>query len=271
MSPPPTPATGRQKRNAPPYCSLISNISAETAESLVEKRFLATKGFMTLFVDFLPPPSSFVTTLKGFVLLGRTQTQMVEDVDEIVAFTLFEGGSNSATTRQIRRFLAACRDNIPDSFYEIEDTLKYLRRTIAIEYLELVHREDVGTGEGKGHPAWNLYIEPPTTSPEGLREWKRLIRSFDFVTTANSAGSTYRNFRCTVCRSENHPGGMCNLPAQPGWIKPTPQQSAALMGILNVDPANHNGTRPTRGTRGGRNRGRGRGGPRGRGRGAHMA
>ena len=267
---PPTPAPGRQKGDSPPYCALVSNISAETAETLVERRFLVTEGSMTIFLDFIPPPYTFVTTLKGFVLPGRSPTETVDDVNGIVAHTLFEGGSDSETTRRIRRFLANCRDNIPPSFFAIDDTVKYLRKTIAIEYLELVGRRDVGTGEGKGHLAWNLYIEPPTTSSEGLREWRKLIRRIVFVTTTNGAGSTYRTFRCTVCRSENHPGGMCALPEQPGWVKPMALQSAALAEILNDSGAHPNDPRPNRGGRGGRNRGRGRG-PRGRGRGASLA
>lgn len=195
---PPTPAMGKQKRDSPPYCALVSGISAETAETLVERCFLVTKDFMVIFLDFIPPPYTFVTTLKGFVLPRHTPMETVEDVNNFVAHTLFEGGSNSETTRQIRRFLANCRDNIPDSFLPIDDTVKYLRKTITIEYLELVGRRDVGTGEGKGHPAWNLYIEPPTTSSEALQEWRKLIRRFDFVTMTNGAGLTYRNFRCTV-------------------------------------------------------------------------
>lgn len=137
--------------------------------------------------------------------------------------------------------------------------VKYLHRTIVIEYLELASRWNVGAGGVRDHPAWNLYIEPPTTSPEGLYEWRRPIRRIDFVTTVNRAGSTHRIFYCMVCQSENHPSGVPALPGQPGWVKPTSQQSAALTELLNANGANPNDSQPNRGGRGGWNRGRGRG------------
>ena len=192
-------------------------------------------------------------------------------VNDIVAATLFEGDGDCETTMRVKRFLATNRDDVPTEYITMSDVVKYLRKTIVIERLELVKREDIGTGVGKTHPAWNIYIRPPTTKFDGLREWRDIIQRTSFITLSFSAGTTYRTFRCTVCRSENHPTGMCRYPDQVGWVKPSPPASAALEDTPSPTTTTQGGPSTSRGGRGAPNNGRGRPGMRGRGRGTQRA
>ena len=268
---PPTPAVGRQRRDTPPYCALIGDLTEGQAKNLIARQFIATENDVFIFIEYNPQPSSFVTTLKGFFFFETSPSQTKVDVDEIIAATLFEGGNTSRTVMRVKRFLAAYRDNIPEPFGDIDNTVRFLRKSIMVEHLELVRKADVGTGGGKGHPAWNVYIHPPTADPDRLHEWKKLIRSTDFVTLDKGTGTTHKIFHCTVCRSENHPGGMCRLPNRLGWVKPPSQQSETLNKVLAANTPDPNEAGPSRGARGGRNGGRGRSGTPGRGRAAPSA
>ena len=125
------------------------------------------------------------------------------------------------------------RDNLPAIITNLEDAIRFLQKSVSIHRFDLVKKEDIGTGEGKKQPVWNVYIFPPTRDHHALREWKDFIQRITFVTNSNGAGKTTRIFCCTVCRSEDHPGGMCPYPNQEGWIALTPTHSPTLENILN--------------------------------------
>ena len=226
---------------------------------------------MTLFIKFEPDPYHFVTTLKGFVFLDLTPAQTETEVNNIVGSTLFEGSQNAEATMQIRRFLATYHDNIPDAFRSMDDRVEFMRRTVDIEHLDLVRKEDIGTGGGKSHPAWNVYVHPPTLNRAGLQEWRRLIRSISFVTLSNCAGATYKIFHCAVCQSENHPAGMCRLPEQKGWTKPATPATVTNTNPANLPPNTREGGPSGRGNRSNVGNNRGRTTTNGRGRGAQRA
>lgn len=214
----------------------------------------------TFFVPFSPPPFHFVTTLKGFIFLNESDKESEQKVTEIVCDTLFPT-DKSDTGLAIRRIVASHKDNIPTPINNIETAICFLRSSVRIKHLNLVKKEDIGTGEGSSHPAWNLYIFPPTTNNITLREWRTLIQRTTFVTNTNRAGKTLRLFKCSICRSIDHPGGTCPYPTQRGWTPPTPTTSPTLVDLLN--PPQPSNEQPN--ARNG-NRGRGRtGNIRGRG------
>ena len=98
--------------------------------------------------------------MKGFVFLDLKPDLTTQEVHGIVAATLFEGGGESETTMQVKHFLTTNRNGIPNTFRTMDDLVKYLRITLTVERLDLVSRDFVGTGKGKTHPAWNIYIQP---------------------------------------------------------------------------------------------------------------
>ena len=261
----PNPLENLTRRDPPPFCALVKNLSPEKAQELIERKFLSSKDLTVLFIPYTPPAYPFITTLKGFIFINKTAQETEEAVADAVAETLFDGdGTETATA--VRHFVANNKDNIPTIIINnIEDTLRYLRKSITIRRMDLKKREDIGTGEGEGRPAWNLYMYPPTQDHKAMRTWRLLIRKTTFVTESNGAGRTHKIFTCTTCRSTDHPGGMCLFPKENGWNDPTPTHSQTLEDLLNPTPRGNPRGTGARG-RGIRASSRGRGSA-GRGRG----
>ena len=259
-----SPYENLSKRDPPPYCALVRNLPPEKAQELIERRFISSADLTILFIPFDPPAYSFATTLKGFIFLDETVQETEKAVAEAVAETLFDG-EGTETVTAVKRFIAKNKDNTPAVINNIEDTLRYIRKSITIRRMDLKKREDIGTGKGEGHPAWNLYIHPPTRDHAAMRTWRQLIRRTAFVTDSNNAGRTHKIFMCTTCRSIDHPGGMCPFPEKNNWIAPAPTHSQTLEDLLGPTPHGNPHGPSTRG-RGNRGNGRGRGNT-GRGRG----
>ena len=215
-------------------------------------------------IPFSPPPFLFVTTIKGFIFIDESKSQTEFEVSKIVGDMLFTKNHDVNTATAVKRFIANNKDNLPNIIKCMDDALRYLRKSITIQRFDLVKRKDIGTESGKGNPAWNVYMYPPTTNHNALRDWRSLISKIVFITNENGAGRSTKKFSCMVCRSIDHPGGMCPFPKQQGWNAPAPTNSPALDDLLNASqPQGRGHTARGRGFPNDRSRGnRGRGTPR---------
>ena len=247
---PPAPKVNLGKKDTFPFCALVRGISPEKVQELIEKvcpthpaqynknanihpkRFISTKEITIMFVPFKPPPSPFVTSIRGFIFIDETFEQTETAVTNIVMNAMFADTSGSALPTIVRRFIANHRDNIPDTIKDIEDAIRFIRTSIIVKRIDLVKKEDIGTGEGRAQPVWNVYIFPPSKDEEAMREWRAYLRRTVFVTDSNGAGRTTKTFSCTTCRSEDHPSGMCPYPDQQDWKTPTPTTSTVVEAIL---------------------------------------
>lgn len=248
----PIPEVERGRRDGSPVCSLVRGILPDKVQLLINMRFISTATLSVFFIPYSPPPYQFVTTLKGFMFFDEKEKESEKEVREIVGEALFSMTTSSDSTKTIRRFLGRHQDNIPKPIESMETTLRYLRSSIVIRRFNLLKKEDVGTGAGESYPAWNVYIQPPTTIPSALDEWRAAIQSFTFVTKEDGAGRTYKIFKCTVCRSSDHPGGLCPYPPHPKWASPTTTTSLAAESLLNPPQQQNDNRNPA-------TRGRGRG------------
>ena len=217
------------------------------------QRFLSTSRLMVFFIPFVPPPYSYITTLRGFIFLDESDKQTEEAVARTVGETLFSLTQGPEPTKAVKRFLAKYNDNIPPDVPDLITTLRFLTGTMKVNRLNLVKREDIGTGEGQSRPVWNLYIYPPSKDDTAMATWRAIIQDTVFVTTENGAGTTHRAFKCLTCRSINHPNGMCPYPKQPGWITPVSTTSPVVEELLN--PTRRNNREPNASTRNGGNQG----------------
>jgi hypothetical protein len=180
------------------------------------------------------------------MFLDETDRQTESEVARIVEETLFPNTSDSNISSTIRRIVANYHDNIPIPNFNIDIFIRYLGKSIRVKRLNLVKKEDIGTGAGQSHPAWNIYIHPPTKTVPILREWRAVIRDTVFTTDSNDAGKTHKIFNCSTCRSIDHPGGMCPYPTLNGWVPPVSANSPALDNLINANQNrqdNRNGNR----------------------------
>ena len=268
----PVPAI-KSRKHLPPLCALIGGIPPVKARGLLNmvsanplpqsrqrkltpaQKFLSTPSLTVFFIPFEPEPTNFVVTLKGFIFTKETKEQTEWVVKGIVEQALFFGDENSATTTATKRMLANHRDKIPIPLnINVQEAIRYLVASTVVKRHDLVRKEDIGTGEGKGDPVWNVYIAPPTANHSVLLEWITMIRETKFVTTRHKAGEARKPFTCSVCHSEDHPGGMCRYPREPDWITPQPSTSPALSSLLNAtQPKSTNPNPPSKrgGHRGG--------------------
>ena len=212
-----------------------------------------------MFIPFTPPPSLFVTTIRGFIFVDETFEQTETAVTNIVMNSMFADTCGSVLPTIVRRFITNNRDNIPETIKNIEDAIRFIRTSITVKRIDLVKKEDIGTSEGKAQPVWNVYIFPPSKDEQAMREWRAYLRRTVFVTDSNGAGRTTKIFSCATCRSEDHPSGMCPYPTQQDWKPPTPTTSTAVEAILGPThnaredrTANHGGRGGQTNNRGGR-------------------
>ena len=104
------------------------------------------------------------------------------------------------------------RDKIPKAIKNLDNALCFICTLITVKRLNLIKKEDIGTGKGKTQPVWNIYMFPPLRNKEIMREWRHTIRRVVFMTDSNGADRTTKTFSCTICQSEDHPGRMCPYP-----------------------------------------------------------
>ena len=185
-----------------------------------------------LFIPFAPPPSPFVTSIRGFVFINESDKEMEVTITNIVTNAMFVSTSRSELPTITRWFIVNYRDKIPKAIKNLDNTLRFICTLITVKRLNLIKKEDIGTGEGKTQPVWNIYMFPPSRNEEIMREWRHTIRRVVFMTDSNGVGRTMKTFSCTICQSEDHPGRMCPYPDQQGWKTPAPTTSPVLDAIL---------------------------------------
>ena len=238
---PPIAETPNSRRDDPPFCALVTEISEATATILTLRKFISTPDLSLFFVPFSPTPSMFITTLKGFLFPRESKTESENEVKSIISKALFDDGESSQLAAGTKRLLSTPnhRNNIPSPLNNsVQESSRFLKASIVIRRLDLVKKEDIGFDEAKGHPAWNVYIAPPTKDHNAFRKWVDLIRSVRFITKGNSAGTTKKIFTCSICRSKDHPGGMCPFPSTQGWSTPSPPCPSPIEDIIPV-PTSH--------------------------------
>lgn len=222
-------------RNRGPYGLLISGITADGAELLLNLGTFITAGAIFFFQPLDTPNSKYIGTLEGLTVPeGRKGSEIVRDI-----FMNCLRVNNDA--------LNHIRNGAPDS---PDDEANKVVASISAEPLA------IKTREGPTKTVWNLYCTPPPIPHHAYQEWIEIVRNL--CPSDYDAGRGYfrneRPFLCAGCRSINHPTGLCPLPLTMGWLGPAanselPEDATAL------------DTAPATTTRGQARTGRGRGGP----------
>ncbi|KAF7334075.1 hypothetical protein MVEN_02313100 [Mycena venus] len=71
------------------------------------------------------------------------------------------------------------------------------------------------------YTVWNLYVNPPDMSLDLWMGWCAMVHNLGFEIHRFGRGRIRTGdaqFKCTGCKSNDHPTGLCSIPAIPGWF-----------------------------------------------------
>ncbi|TFK63675.1 hypothetical protein BDN72DRAFT_927404 [Pluteus cervinus] len=204
---------------------------------------------LTVFINlFIPPTPTFVATLCGFNLptsSGGCHTVALK-VKEVLE-----------SDPEIKAFIERHNDNIAPGVKGgiIGSTMT----SITISPLR------VFTGSQKTIPLFNFYINSPTNDPDLYEKWLEHLRKKAY-TSIYGTGRPRNDYHCNICKTWDHPAGLCAYPECPGWLGPThpthPSTVTSAADEYNRQPASRGGSnggrKPAYAGRGRRGRGRGR-------------
>jgi hypothetical protein len=235
----PLAAAHSTQRFAAPWCFLVTKLSVEAVEILINQQYWSTPTTTFIAIPFTPRISPYVVTIENFTFTDSE----AEEVLDVVKQTINE-------CEQAKEHVASC-DPDPHAFQHTLNTtqVKQLR-------LGIPNRAGGGT-----KLVWNVYINPPSQDPPKQREWRKILSSLTFLTALNGAGVALPStMDCSGCKSIDHPAGLCPIPQTLGW----PSYRATTSTDIPTSLTQALSTTTTTRSRGSRGRGpRGRGNVRG--------
>ena len=194
-------------KGAAPYLYFVTGLPEHFRRSLVKTAIFEVESHLkVLFIeDGCPVPHDYVTTLKNYNMPVDNDEECnaaVDRVRESVINKLFD--NESLTTHHVKVFLRSNNDNFPKSFSE-QEALDYMRDSVYVKMHQIftpVTR--ILT------PVYNVYIFPPTKSPESLSRWRKWISKQTFFAGIYGVGVKHDfGFNCIHCKSIDHPAGLC--------------------------------------------------------------
>ena len=204
----------KNRRGAAPFLFFVLNVPRDFREFLVRTVVFEVEGpLKTLFFkNGVPVAHDYVVTLKNYNMRIDTDERKEEAktyVRNSVISKLFD--KESPVSGRIKAFLMVNRDNLPNSYTD-EQVLRYVRDSVQVEAFEIIVpvRKILML-------VYNVYMFPPTNDPRPLDKWRKWISQQRFYTEIYGIGEKYEYpFRCTHCKSTDHPGGLCPYAKGPG-------------------------------------------------------
>ncbi|KAF9455608.1 hypothetical protein BDZ94DRAFT_1316037 [Collybia nuda] len=237
--------------NGPPHHFLISSLTQQVHNQIVNTGVIATETTIILTLPFDQPLPEYIGTLENFSLGDLNHDKLT--VAEAVKSTL-------ATNPGIAMFV---NNHLPRTNSEALSTaLNSIR-------VETLHIQTLKTAN---KVVWNVYCDSPPPLPfDKYIQWIKLIKGLNFPTEDFGAGQMRsmdhrgvdKQFHCTGCKLCDHPTGLCPLPDIQGWLGPAhATEDFSLLDNHPPQPENIQGRRKGQ-NRGGCGHGRG---PQNRGR-----
>lgn len=201
-----------QSRYSAPFVFLVTNLPEHF------RRWLAFIGIhevdsplRALFVERgKPVPHDFVTTLTNYNMRVDTEPlrrQAEERVRHSVVNTLFDKPSD--TSNRVTDYINRFRDNLKHTLSP-EDARDSVRSSVKVRFMEITL-----PGGALNVPVYNIYVHPPTAIPIRLQNWRIFLATQKYHAGDGGVGIKYSKlFRCYHCKTTDHPGGKCPLPAQ---------------------------------------------------------
>ncbi|KIJ48463.1 hypothetical protein M422DRAFT_247800 [Sphaerobolus stellatus SS14] len=223
-----------------PFPIFVGNLTLQEKQLLLSRPVWVTPSLTLFAQEFLPTPSSFVMTLRGFTVPPEAAYE--ENVKAVVHDKIKFSAAFSG-------FIRKYHDNIPPPPNADDNVsthvVDYILNSINVKLLKIIEN-------GLDVALFNIYIYPPSKILKHHAKWLALLRGNVYTMTEGARSPLKTPYNCSICRGEDHPTGLCAFTKLPGWIDRS--QAAAAMNVegddltLSIEAGS---------SRGNRNRGRG--------------
>jgi len=233
------------ERYPPPWHYLISGISQEAIDKLVDWQVFSTTDITAFVVASTQPLPNYICTLENFPLPDSP-------------------GSNTKVTEIVKSTLHRAPD-VGDLL--AAEGVDYATAYRAIESFAVASFR-VAVSATKKQTLWNVYCtQPPPIPLDKFFKWAKVIHRLEFFSEDFGVGVARtgdKQFKCIGCKAVDHPTGFCPYPLLPGWRGPSaPTDNTLSPGSsrTSAQPRAHE-TPSRRGRGNSRGKGRGQRGPR---------
>ncbi|KAJ7125861.1 hypothetical protein C8R46DRAFT_1050063 [Mycena filopes] len=235
-----TPSVGRAQA-ADPTDTLffINDLPPYLTMALLAKGCVSADGHAFIFSPRIP---------SGPLYLGNVENLEFDDSDygRQEATRVIRNGLEGATGTPFIQSLLRRRDALP-AHVPPEQARAALLDSIQVHPMAI-------TKDATVHFAFRVYMETPTHNADGVKEIFDAFQLLRFR-SFESLGTPHEGYYCRMCRSIDHPTGLCPYGLAPGWLGPTIATVTAFYATYN-----NRGRGRGRGGSGGRARGTGGGG-----------
>lgn len=188
--------------SAGPYAAIITGLTRVEARELFAHGGISSEDITFWVHPSEIPPTSYVGNVRN--LLGGLPQNHEQAREFLINALRTDHAVSDFLTRTANE-----RNLVPAT--EINRTL----RSITLSPYTIA-----GPG-GTLHNIWRLYVSPPTQNHENYREWMSILQNvritIPFYEDASIATAGNDWSRCSACKSADHPTGLCDHPAIPGW------------------------------------------------------
>ena len=231
-------------RFPPPYHMLVSGLTLEQAEHLINLEVVATKDITIIFVPFEEVRPTFVLTIQGLTFTDSPEAREV--VLDLVRSRFKES--------------EAVMKHIADSAPMLKDrVVRNIFNNLAVKFLE-VKRSDANGGNIR---AWNVYMNHSYLPNDEHIKLIQIMRNCTFPSATSGFGVPLKGREtlfCVNCKSIDHDMPNCPFPGLPGWLGYKPAVEPPHQNSRRAYGDGETRTFEASEFKRGRGRGRGRGG-----------
>jgi hypothetical protein len=175
-----------------PWCFLVADLPLIATETLIAQQYWLTPTITFFAIPFSPSISTFACTIENLTY------------DE----------SEANNVRQlIKSTIRNCDEAVMHVNQDNTDpaALNAIINSTHVAPLKLGIPAKLGKGTKL---VWNVYIDPPSKTPNRHRNWKKILKSLTFFTPLNGVGVAQTQLAgCTGCKSTDHPRGTVCAPS----------------------------------------------------------
>lgn len=204
-------AAGSRGSNTAPYYIAVFGLPEDVIDHIVAEGWVSTpEGTFRAEPMHAPPPR-----FQGVFMHPRRFGSVTEaGIEARIRRTIQDGGRNE---EEVRTYIA---NDIADdgrwSHVDEDTVFNHLVRSIHVHVIPYQVRG------GASEPLALVYIESPTADSNEWEAFRAFIMNLVYGDDLTGHPTPFTGTMwCSICHSHDHPTGLCDLPAVPGWNGPT--------------------------------------------------